>query len=185
MKNKILSIIFSCIIISTLTWCNNNENLDGSSNQNNENTKGNCVATECIKKINPENTVEEINNIIGFEGELTDEKYNKYYWNLSETSGIEVTYYSSDKGTISVDIDRDLLANNQVNFARYDELKEKINDGISYNEFITYIGNVEGTLIEKGRTANKYVWVDTDGSYLNASFSNSSGNCTYATGMIK
>ena len=42
------------------------------------NTKGNCTAVECIKKINPEHTVEQINNIIGFEGELLDEKYQKY-----------------------------------------------------------------------------------------------------------
>lgn len=178
------NLILGCIIISTLTGCSS-VNLDSNTNQNNETTKGNCVATECIKKINPENTVEEINNIIGFEGELTDEKYNKYYWSLSESSGIEVTYYSSDKGTIVVDIDRDLFANDKVDFSKYDELKEKINDGISYDDFKTYIGNVEGTLIEKGRTSNKYVWVAKDGSYLNASFSNSSGKCTNATGMIK
>ena len=177
MKRKIfLSITFICALC--LSGCMNN-------NSTINNTKGNCSATECIKMIKPENTVEEINNIIGFEGELTDEKYNIYYWELSEDSGIKVTYYSSSKGTIVVDMDRDLLKNNKVNFSRYNELKEKINSGISYDNFITYIGNVEGILIEKSSSTNKYIWVADDGSYLTGTFSNRNGNCTFASGMIK
>ena len=36
------------------------------------------VADEIKEKLSPENTVEEMNAIIGSEGELVDEKYNKY-----------------------------------------------------------------------------------------------------------
>ena len=53
------------------------------------------------------------------------------------------------------------------------------------NDFISYIGNVEGTIIEKSSYSTKYVWVSTDGGYLNGTFSSSSGNCTFASGMIK
>ena len=184
MKNKIIGIVLGALFISCLTGCGNNAT-DGNVTGGGSNTKGNCAATECIKKIKPENTVEEINSIIGFNGELTDEKYNKYYWELSEDTGIEVTYYSGKTGTIEVDFNRDSVANSKVNFLRYNELQPKIKEGISYQDFISYIGNVDGTIIEKSSTSTKYVWVATDGSYLNGTFSNSSGKCTFATGRIK
>lgn len=187
MKKKIFSLISGFLILTILTGCNNNSTVENNndSNKGTLNTKGNCIAVECIKKINPENTVEEINNIIGFEGKLTDEKYNKYYWELTDDTGVEVSYYSGTKGTIRIYYDRDSLANKKVDFSRYDELKPKINEGISYKDFIAYIGGVEGTIIEKSSYSTKYVWVDEDGSYLNGSFSSSSGNCTLASGMIK
>ena len=86
---------------------------------------------------------------------------------------------------VTIDYDRDSLANSKVNFSRYSELKPKINEGISYNDFISYIGGVEGTVIEKSSYSTKYVWVSSDGSYLNGTFSSSSGKCTFASGMIK
>ena len=184
MKDKIIGIILGVFLLSVVTGCGNSTT-DGNISGGSSNIKGNCTAIECIKKINTSNTVEEINSIIGFEGELTDEKYNKYYWELSEDSGIEVTYYSGKNGTIVVDFDRDSVANSKVNFSRYNELQPKIKEGISYQEFISYIGNVEGTIIEKSSISTKYVWVATDGSYLNGSFSNSSGKCTFASGRIK
>lgn len=183
MKKKIFSVVLGVLVLASITGCGNktgDSNIDGNSN-----TKGNCIVTECIQKIKPESTVSEINSIIGFEGELTDEKYNKYYWELSEDTGIEVTYYSSDKGTISIDFNRDSVANKKVDFSRYDELQPKIKDGITYQDFITYIGNVDGVLIEKSSYSNKYVWVAEDGSYLDGSFSTSSNKCTFASGRIK
>jgi hypothetical protein len=180
-KNKVFISLTGILLLTTLTGCGNKETTESSTSK----TKGNCTAVECVKQISPENTVEEINNIIGVDGELTDETYNKYYWELSEDSGVEVTYYSSSKGTIVADIDRDILANSQVDFSRYDELQPKVNDGITYSEFISYIGNVEGTIIEKSSYSTKYVWVASDGSYLNATFSNSSNKCTFVSGMIK
>lgn len=184
MKKRIYGLIVALLLVVTLTGCGNNSS-NGSEVGANKNTKGNCNAIECIKKIKPENTVEEINSIIGFDGELTDEKYNKYYWELSENTGVEVTYYSGKTGNISIDFDRDSLANNKVDFSRYNELQPKIKEGISYNDFIAYIGNVEGTVIEKSSSSTKYVWVSSDGSYLNGTFSNRTNNCTFASGMIK
>lgn len=191
MKKKFLGLLCGVLVLGTLTGCGNNDATTGNGGSGNtsggatSNTKGNCTAVECIKKITPENTVEEINNIIGFDGELTNEEYNIYYWELSEEEGVEVAYYSSAKGQISIDYDRDSLANSKVDFSRYSELKPKINEGISYNDFISYIGGVEGTVIEKSSYSTKYVWVSSDGSYLNGTFSSSSGQCTFASGMIK
>lgn len=184
MKKKIFSILLGITLIGSLTGCGNNSASNDNGNSS-EKVKGNCTAVECIKKIEPENTVDEINNIIGFNGELVDEKYNIYYWEISENTGVKAAYYSSKKGTISIDYDRDALANKQVDFSRYNELQPKIKEGITYNDFISYIGNVQGTIIEKSSTSTKYTWVSKDGSYLNGSFSNNSGKCTFASGRIK
>ena len=136
MKKKFLSLLCGILILGTISGCGNNAstgNNDIGKENDSSKTKGNCTAVECIKKINPENTVEQINNIIGFEGELIDAKYNKYYWELSEETGVEVTYYSSSKGQISIDYDRSSLADNKVDFSRYEELKTKIRDKMVLN----------------------------------------------------
>lgn len=182
MKKTVKNLTMLLVGVLCLTGCGNKVSTNG---KDETNIRGNCTAVECIKKINPESTVEQINNIIGFEGELIDEKYNIYYWEISEETGVKVAYYSSTEGTITIDYDRDSLANAKVNFSKYSELKSKINEGISYNEFISYIGGVEGTVIEKSSYSTRYVWVSSDGSYLNGAFSSSSGNCTYITGMLK
>lgn len=184
MKKKIFSILLGIVLLGSLTGCGNNStsNSNGSSK---EKIKGNCAAVECIKQIEPENTVEDINKIIGFAGELIDEKYNIYYWRISENTGLKVAYYSSQNGQISIDYVRDSLANDKVDFSRYNELQQKLKEGISYNDFISYIGNAQGTITEKTSTSIKYIWVSKDGSYLNGSFSKSSGNCTLVNGIIK
>ena len=73
MKKKILGMLCGVLVLGALTGCGNNNATTGnggdvSGGGTSTNTKGNCTAVECIKKINPENTVEQINNIIGFEG---------------------------------------------------------------------------------------------------------------------
>lgn len=184
MKKKIFGVLLGIVLIGSLTGCGNNS----TSNDNNlsgEKIKGNCTAIECIKKIEPENTVEQINSIIGFEGELIDEQYNIYYWKISENTGVKVAYYSGKNGNISIDYDIDSLINNKVDFSRYNELQSKVKEGISYDDFISYIGNVQGTVIEKSSLSIRYTWVSKDRSYLNGSFSNNSGKCTFVSGMIK
>ena len=72
-----------------------------------------------------------------------------------------------------------------MDFSRYDELKPKISEGITYDDFIKYIGNVDGILIEKSSYSKKYIWVAEDGrSYLNGTFSISTGKCTFISGMM-
>lgn len=181
MKKILINGILCLMITILLTGCNV-ETLK--SNSPAEKSKGNCEALDCINLIEPENSIDEINKIIGLEGTLTDEKYNKYYWELSENTGIEVTYYSSDKGTISVDFEKNSIANKKVNFSKYSEIQSLLKSGTSltYNEFVNKVGNVEGTLIEKSAYTKRYTWVNSDGGYLNASFSENTGKCTVVTG---
>lgn len=148
-------------------------------------TKGNCVATECIKQIEITNTVEEINKIIGFAGELIDEEYNVYLWELSENSELEATYYSSDKAYITIYVDEDVFKNKKVDFSKYDEIEELLDNGesLTYEEFIKKVGD-EGVLVEKTPYSKEYLWVNQDGGYLNATFQNSSGKCSFVSGWF-
>lgn len=183
---KLFNGLICLTLLFALTGCNNS----GDSNSSQENlskSKGKCEATECIKLIEPENTVEEINKIIGVDGELTDEKYNVYYWELSDDQGIQVSYYSSDTGTIEVEVDdKTVFANSKVDFSRYDEISSLLKNGTSltYDEFVDMVGGVEGTLMEKSTSSLQYMWVNSDGGYLNASFSNSTGKCSFITGRF-
>ena len=178
-KVKIIFIVLFGILISGCSLKSKSSN-----NLNKIETNGKCSVLECINLISVDDTVEEINDITGIKGVLTDEQYNIYYWGLTEETGIYVTYYSGTKGNIKIDIDKELLKNSKVDFAKYEELRTKINEGITYEEFVTYVGGVEGVLIEKGSITNKYIWVDDDGSYLNASFSTGSNKCTFVSGMM-
>ena len=174
-------IIFGLLIVLTLNGCAivDNDNY----NDDIRNSLGNCDVFECIELIDSSNTVEEINEIIGIKGELIDEKYNIYYWELSKNTGIEVAYYSSDNGTISCDYEYEMLKNEDVTFTAFEELQEKVRDGIYYDDFIKYIGNVEGTITEKNSYSTKYTWVSKDGKYLTGTF-NSSGKCTFIIGRV-
>lgn len=191
MKNKKIYILV-IIILLTFTGCSINiNNADVNAKKDNvkettsKKSKGNCTLFECIKLIEPSNTVEEINQIIGITGELTDEKYNEYTWTLSDNESVKVTYYSSDKGTIKAEFNKSELKNSKVTFTNTDELKTKVNSGITYDEFKTYIGGEDGTLIEKSTTTNKYIWIDNQENYINASFSINTGLCTYFNGYVK
>lgn len=159
--------------------------LCGCTTTKNEDTlksKGNCNAIECMNQIDITNTVDEISEIIGFDGELTDEKYNKYYWELSDDTSLEVSYYSETKANIKIDIPKDSIKSNKVSFDKYDEMKQLLNDGDSftYDMMVSMIG-ANGTLVEKGPVTKKYMWVNSEGGYLNASFSQNSGKCTFIT----
>lgn len=178
-KVKIIFIVLFGILISGCRLESKSSN-----NLNEIETNGKCSVLECINLISIDNTVEEINDITGIKGVLTDEQYNIYYWGLTEETGIHVTYYSGTKGNIKVDINKELLKNSKVDFSKYEELRTKINEGLTYEEFVTYVGGIEGVLIEKGSITNKYIWVDDDGSYLNGTFSISTGKCTFVSGMM-
>lgn len=171
-KNIILFIIF----ITLFTGCNLNEE---------KNTLAKCEVFDCINKIEPENSVEEINEIMGFNGVVTDEKYKIYYWELSDDDGIQVAYYSSDKSQIKLKYDRDVLENKKVNLTKLEELKEDLKKGvkITYDDLTKYF-KTNGTLVGKSSIYKKYTWVDEDGNYSTATIDNKTNRCTLLTGKI-
>ena len=191
MKNKILTKIgllalILCLTL-TLSGCglkkdsNQVDSNGGSSSEKANDSKTNdMIVFDYMEKLSPENTVEEMNAIIGSEGELVDEKYNKYSWNISEDTTLTATYYSSKTATIKIDIDKNLLKNDKVDLSCAKDLKSEINstNGLKYDDFVSRIGS-EGYVVEKSSSSITYKWVNSQGGYLSGSFSKSSGKCTF------
>ena len=181
--------VFALILCLTLTLsgCKTKEeqgNTDSSTNSNSQQSKdsknNDLVAFDYMSKLDPSNTVEEINAVIGSNGELTDEKYNEYTWKISDDTKITATYYSSKKATIKVDIKNDLLKDDKADLSCAQDLKSQINseNGLKYEDFVSKIGS-EGHIVEKSSSSTSYKWVNSKGGYLKGSFSNSSGKCTF------
>lgn len=190
MKRKLLISLMMISAIFVVAGCekkveSQNNNQDTTTTQA---SKGNCKVTECISLIKPDNTVEEINNIIGFEGELKDEKYYKYTWTLNDTDSVSIQYGSetSKKGTITIDYDKNSIINDNIDFSKYSEIKALLDDrtSLTYQEFVEKMGNVEGVLVEKTSYSKYYMWQKSDGRYLKANFSESTGKCTSVFGRI-
>lgn len=193
-KSKILGVFLLTIFgIFLTTGCDSDKD-NGKSSDDSKKTeektdtkvKANCEFYKCIDKINPENTVEEVNSIIGIDGVLTDEQYNFYEYDFGDDKKITLKFYSSDKSTIVVDYAKEDLKNNKVTLENLTDLKSRINDGITYEEFKKEVGGVDGTLIEKSTLSNKYVWVTKNEGYVTATFSNSGrneGKCTFFSGF--
>lgn len=191
MKKILLGLILGSSILFFTTGCGK-ESIPASEVQKNarkeveqskETTKSKCRAVECIEKIEPENTVEQINEIIGFEGELTDEKTKTYTWKITNDESIIAKFTSGDKGTITVDYKKDsIVANKKVDLSKLTEVKKKVNAGISYDDFKKEVGDVDGVLIEKSEYSRKYVWANGKGGYVKATFNYRTDRCTFMIG---
>lgn len=205
MKKKILIIAIIAtltIALFVLTGCGNNstnEKSDNTSNQTEttettQKPKGNYDVFESIKKINTTTTLEEINEVMGFEGEVKTEsdetstfKWKIYVWNLTEDTSIEVRIYDdSDDVSISAYYPDDMIKNSKVDFSKTDEMKSKIDstEGLKYEEIVEMLGGVEGTLDKKDSSTDTYVWCHSDGGSFTARFSTRTGKCTSINGVF-
>lgn len=181
MKRRIL---VSLLIVGLflLTACGSNTNKQNTSKKP---EKGNCTALECIKKLTIDNSVDDINKVIGFKGKLTDEKENKYEWEIGKNDKIIATYSTGDKATIEAKYSVDDIKNKKIDFSNYSEIQGLLKDGtsITYEDFNKKV-NGEGYLYYISPSNTKYVWVNGEGEYLNGNFSNSTKKCTFVTGRI-
>lgn len=183
MKKKVLLGLLSLVFVFTLTGCLGKGKLKEPVVK--KQIKGNCEALECIKKLKSENTVEEINKVIGFEGKLTDEKNKIYKWEIAENETITASYYSSNKATIDASYDNDALKNKNISFEKYDDIQTALKSGssLTYDEFCKKV-NGKGTLYSISSYSKKYVWVNKNGEYLTGTFSTSTNKCTFVIGRI-
>lgn len=184
MKKIFYYLLFFGLFVNLATGCTEQKEKWNTLDKKEE-TKGKCKVEECLNSIEVTNTVEEINNIIGFEGKKKDENSNKYYWDFSNTTKIEVSIGSSGN-TITATIDRNKIANKKVDFSKYDEIKALLDSGTSltYDEFVEKVGGVQGTLVSKSSGYKRYTWANSKGGYLSASFSEKTGKCTIVTGRF-
>lgn len=153
-------------------------------------SKGNCKFYECLTKVTDESTVAEVTTAFGFEPEKTSKSENSfdtYTWTFDADHTIEMTVSKSTGSTITIKLDKyddDEIAQKGVTFANVQTIKSNLNvgDGVSYDDFKSYMGGVDGVLIEVG-SWNKYEWRSTtEKGYINGSFSDS-GKCMFMSGM--
>lgn len=174
---------------------NSKSTITNSNEQTTQQTKGNYDVFEAIKLIKTDDTYEKLNELIGFEGELTGQSkegsvlnYKKYKWELTDDTYIEATI-DDNKGKITTSATANfpdsMIKNDKVDFSRTDEMKKKINadGGLTYDEVVELVGGVEGTLDSVDSFSHKYIWVNSKGGTLHASFNNS-GKCTIFNGVF-
>ena len=187
MKKKIFVGILSLMLVFTVTGCTPKSIVNKTTGKevSKKQIKGNCEALECIKKLKSENTVDEINKVIGFEGTLTDEKNKIYTWEITSDEKVTASYYSSDKATIEATYKNEELKNSKVDFSKYDEIQTALKSGssLTYDEFCKKV-NAEGVLYSISSYSKKYVWVNKNGEYLTGTFSNTTNKCTFVIGRI-
>lgn len=174
-KSKLLVCVMCFVLgVTLITGCGKN-NTTGK----NSKLKAKCSAIECIKKIDVDNTVKEVNKIIGVDGVLTDEEHNFYEYDLGNDEKITLKYYSGTKATIVADFNRDDIADKKVDLSNVTDLRAKVRSGITYDKFKAEIGDVDGVLFEKSDLTNRYMWVSAKGGYVRASFGAKNNKCTF------
>lgn len=179
MKKKLLTILVGGILILGMaTGCTEQKENEKLKNEVEEKSKGNCEAEECIKLIEPEMKVEEINEIIGFDGEKKDET-DAYVWQLTEKSKIEVEY-KDDLGTITATMDKDKIKSENLKLSTCYDIQNSIKNGttFTYEEMVEKFEGIEGYLATKAPTFKRYIWVK-DNQTFGATFSDSlDGKCS-------
>lgn len=178
-RNIFICMLFALIIV---TGCTKKDD----SNISKSKSKGKCDVFECIKKIKTNNTLEEVNEIIGFDGEYIGKEAKVYYWQLTDDTGVQVQFFDSGNCRIDIDYKNQTIANKKNDFSKFDEIKKKLNKGesLKYDEFVKIIGGVEGTLDSKYEGTLSYYWVNKDGGYLTAQFDSETLECKVASGMF-
>lgn len=165
-------------MILGFTGCAEQKENDSSNTNVQEKAKGNCEVEECMKLIEPKMNVEEVNNIIGFEGEKK-ESADTYIWQLTDKTKIEVEY-KDNVGSIKATMDKDKINNSDLKASVFYAIQSDIKSGTTYtyDEMVEKFEGIEGHLETKASTFKMYIWVK-DGQTFRATFSDSlKGKCS-------
>lgn len=174
MKKLLFGITTILCVLCFTTGCSDNQVEEKPKDE----VKGNCLVRECIKKIEVTNTKEEINAIIGFEGE-TSEFSGETTWKLDSKNWVTLKPGTSG-AIVQATIDKESLKDENVTLPSQKELQELLNEGITYEGLVEKLG-AEGTLDSKTSSSVGYVWADKNGRRLGATINNKSGKCTVAS----
>ncbi len=146
-----------------------------------EEVKAKCSIAECMKKIEATNTVEEINDIIGFESTTDAMIGSDSIWKFDSKNWISFKTSGNDNTTIQATIDKKTLKDDKIKLPSSSELQKDLNDGsFTYEELVQKVGG-EGTLTSISKGSFSYTWVDKSGQKLGATFNRESGKCTVAS----
>ena len=182
MKKKLMSLMLAAALTISITGCGSK------TEETKEKSKGKCEVFECMEKLDSKNTLEQMNETIGFEGKLESETedYKVYVWDLSEKTSIKSQFMLKyDTATISATYPTE-IAPNKADFSKWDEIKSKLDkkETITYDEFVKLVGGDKGVLKQKTSSSLSYSWYNKDGGFLTAYFNAETGKCTMATGRF-
>lgn len=186
---KILAVIVCLLMVITFAGCGAKTTGGKTSNntkQAKEKINGNCTVFECIKTLEITDTLDQVNEKMGFEGKKDKEEdtYSIYTWEVTKDSKVEIQFFSSGKSDIKIEFDKDKIANDKLDLSKFDEMKAIIQKGeMTLDKFSEMVGNVDGTLVEKSSFSNKYLWYKSSSNYLYGTFSTSSNKCTFVSGL--
>lgn len=185
MKNKpiVIGIAIIFIVIMGILGAlalgekGNNQNMAQNVGESTE-RKGKYDVIEAIKHIEVTNTVEEINEILGFEGE-TSEFSRDTTWKIDSKNWITLKK-GVDSPIIQATIDKESIKNDKVTLPSQREFQEILHKGVTYKELVEKIG-AEGILSSKTSSSTGYIWADKNGQRLSVTINNKSGKCTVAS----
>lgn len=180
LKKSLIYMILTICTIGFAVGCSDTKKEEKKENSVTEEVKGNCQVVECIQQLETSNSIEEINDIIGFEGEKS-EYSEEYTWKLSDKTSI-VLKYAGDSPILQATIDKETVKSEEVKFPLSSELQEMLNHGsFTYEELVSKMGGIEETLSGKTSSSVSYMWVNKHSQVLRATFNNESGKCTIAS----
>ena len=185
---RILCLVIAIILI---TGCGSK---NGENSNSGSKSKGNCEVFECVKKINAEGTIADVNKVIGFEGEVTSEsdansiyKWKVYKWALTEDTAIEIRH-NENLNTLSIEaiFPTSMIKTKTIDFSNVKTEMKAINstNGLKYADVVKILGGVEGTLTKKDKDTLTYEWYSKDRGSMTARFSTTSGKCTSYNGLF-
>lgn len=170
LKKIFLSLILGIFSVGIITGCDGSKKIE--KEQTTETSQGNCQVLDCIKQIEVTNSVKEINEIIGVEGEISDTSKN-VKWKLNSKESITLTY-AGEAPILQANYDRTTIKNEQNDFSSYSDIADKLKKGktVTYEEIKEIVGGLDGTLEGKTSSSNSYAWVDKNGRVLRATIKN-------------
>lgn len=171
---KVVKLFLFLSVILIITGCNSKKE------EKKEKPKGKCKIEECIKLIGINDTLEKVNEIVGFEGTKKD---NTYYWKLTSKQKIEIVFANTN--SIKIKLLDEEIKNNKTNFSKYSKIEKELKDGKEIKiEDLNKAFKSNGVLIEKTSTEEIYKWVDKEDSYLEATINATNGKCYKINGLI-
>ncbi len=145
-------------------------------------------------------TPEQANELIGFEGEKTDEWQDRpdsavftyYVWDMGDDIVVKGNYVThpatdyDDYAKYEADFPAELVRD-RADFSRWSEIKPKLNsaEGLTYDQLVEYLGGVPGLRVKvgAGTSDDMYLWVNEDDGELRA-YVDDEGECTMLSGWF-
>ena len=201
MKNKkiIIGIVVAIVIVIAVAVAafvatgKDNDSLSSNAEQaskSEEKINGNYNVFEAIQKLEPTDTLEVMNEKMGFEAkDITSEGSNgwkKYEWEITEDTSLQATIFETSKtASFTAEFPDEMIANDKADFSNVKDFKSKINstEGLKYEDFVNTIG-CEGTVEKRDSNSIGYTWVNSDKGVLHASFYLESGKCSIYNGVF-